>query len=301
MSLANTDAAAPIKANRRGILSMSAAMACFIVNDALVKYTTQTMPVAQLICVRSIMASMFVLAVAHATGATARIGVIAHARVAARGVIDAIASLMYVFSLFHLPLANATAINMTSPLFITLLAVVFLGERVDWRRWLAVGAGFAGVLLVIQPQAGGFNAFAFLCLAATALYAVRDLMTRRIAVTVPAILITLATAIAAVILSGIVSLIEGWRPFGLFELGRLALAAVFLAAAYYLVIDGMRYGEVSVTAPFRYTALLWALAVGFAVWGDVPDALGWCGIALLMGSGVYVLHGERRRIAAKIP
>lgn len=301
MAPVTIDAAALIKANRRGILSMSAAMACFIVNDALVKYASQTMPAAQLICVRGIAASMLVLAVAHATGATARIGVIVRGRVAIRASVDAIATMLYLVSLFHLPIANATAINMTSPLFITLLAVVFLDEWVGWRRWLAIGLGFAGVLLVIQPQAEGFNAFALVCLAATALHAVRDLLTRRIPVTVPAILIALSTAIAAALLSGIVSLIEGWRSFGFLELGFIALASVFLAAGYYLIINGMRYGEVSITAPFRYTGLVWALLIGFAVWGDVPNALAWCGIALLIGSGLYVLHSERSRSRCRCP
>ena len=290
-----TDADSLIRANRRGILAMSGAMACFIVNDALVKYASQTMPTAQLIFVRGIMASILVLAVAHSMGATARIGETLRGWVAARACVDAVATMVYLVSLFHLPIANATAINLASPLFITLLAVMFLGEQVGRARWLAIGAGFVGVLLVIQPRAEGFNVFALVCLAATMLHAVRDLLTRRIALGVPSILITLSTAIAVTTLSGLLLPLEGWRPFGLFELGLLALASVFLAAGYYWIISGMRHGEMSIIAPFRYTGLLWALVIGFAVWGDVPNLMGWCGIALLIGSGLYVLHGERAR------
>lgn len=285
--------------NRRGILAMSGAMACFIVNDALVKYASQSMPTAQLIFVRGLMATALVLAVAQATGATARRREMMRGWVAARAGVDAVATLVYLVSLFHLPIANATAINLASPLFITLLAVIFLGERVGWGRWIAIGVGFAGVLLVIQPRAEGFNVFALVCLAATLLHAVRDLLTRRIPLGIPSILVTLATAIAVTTLSGLLSPFEGWRPFGLFELGLLALASVFLAVGYYWIISSMRQGEMSIVSPFRYTGLLWALVLGFAVWGDVPNLMGWCGIALLIGSGLYVLHGERSRHAAK--
>jgi len=289
------DPSALLLANRRGILSMTGAMAAFIVNDALVKYASQSMPTAQLICVRGVMASLLVLAVAHALGATARIGAIAQGAVALRAGVDAVATMLYLVSLFHLPIANATAINLASPLFITAFAVLFMSERVGWRRWLAIMVGFGGVLLVIQPRAEGFNVFALVCLLATVFHAARDLLTRRIDAGVPSILVTLATAVAVTLLSGVLSVFEGWRAFGLFELALLALASVFLAGGYYLIIDGMRHGEVSLVAPFRYTGLLWALGIGFIVWRDVPNTLAWAGIALLIGSGLYVLHRERVR------
>jgi len=292
---AKGDPSALLLANRRGILSMTGAMAAFIVNDALVKYASQSMPTAQLICVRGVMASLLVLAVAHALGATARIGAIAQGAVALRAGVDAVATMLYLVSLFHLPIANATAINLASPLFITAFAVLFMSERVGWRRWLAIMVGFGGVLLVIQPRAEGFNVFALVCLLATVFHAARDLLTRRIDAGVPSILVTLATAVAVTLLSGVLSVFEGWRAFGLFELALLALASVFLAGGYYLIIDGMRHGEVSLVAPFRYTGLLWALGIGFIVWRDVPNTLAWAGIALLIGSGLYVLHRERVR------
>jgi len=274
---------------------MSAAMACFIGNDSLVKYASQSMPTAQLIFVRGLMATMLVLAVARALGATRRIGDALQRPVLVRAAVDALATVLYLASLFNLPIANATAINLATPLFITLLAVIFLRENVGWRRWAAIGVGFTGVLMVIQPRAEGFNAFSLLCLAATACHAVRDLLTRRIPPGIPSILITLTTAVAVTMLAGSLSLVEGWRPFGLFELGLLALASMFLAGGYYAIIDAMRHGEVSLVAPFRYTGLLWALLLGFLIWGDAPNALAWGGISLLVGSGLYVLHRERVR------
>ncbi len=279
---------------------MIGAMACFIVNDALVKYASQTMPAAQLIFVRGVMASVLVLAVAQAMGATRRIREIARGWVAVRAVVDAIATMLFLVSLFHLPLANATAINMASPLIITVLAAVFLGERLGVSRWVAVGIGFLGVLLIIQPQAEGFNDYALVCLLSTVLLSVRDIVTRRVHAGVPSILVTLSNTVAVTLLAGALSLVEGWRAFTAFEMGLLAVVAVFLSTAYYLIVISTRRGDLSLVAPFRYTAILFATVAGFVIWGDTPNALAWCGIALVIASGIYVLRVSRRARAAPV-
>jgi drug/metabolite transporter (DMT)-like permease len=289
------DAAALLRANRHGILCMCAAMAFFVANDALVKYASQSMASAQLVFIRGIMASLLVLALARASGALPHAREMLRGTVAARAWIDAAATFTYLLALFNLPLVNATAIMMTAPLFIALIAARLMHERVGIGRWCAIVAGFAGVLCVIQPRAEGFNAWSIACLAGTVLMAVRDVMTRRIAAGVPSSIITLATAVAVTLLSGAVSVVEGWRAFGIFEAALLAGAALFLAGGYYFIVAGMRRGELSVIGPFRYSGLLWAVIIGFLVWGDVPNPLGWLGIALVTGSGLYVVYGERRR------
>ena len=286
------------RANRTGILTMVGAMACFIVNDALVKYASQTMPSAQLILVRGVMASTLVLAVAKAMGATARIREIARGWVLTRAIVDAVASMLYLVSLFHLPISSATAINMTSPLIITALAAVMLGERVGPHAWLATAVGFVGVLLIVQPQTEGINGYAILCALATVLLSVRDLLTRRVHVGIPSILVTLSTTVAVTLLAGALALLEGWSPVGAFDLGLLAIAAAFLATAYFLIVSSTRKGDLSLIAPFRYSGLLFATIVGFVVWGDIPNALGWSGIVLLIGSGIHVLRASRRARAA---
>ncbi len=283
-------------ANRRGILCIVGAMGCFVTNDALVKFASQSMPSAQLIFIRGAMSVLLVLAVAHALGATTRLREATRGWVAVRALVDATATMLYLGSLFHLPIANATAINLAAPLFMTMFAALFMTERVRGARWLAVGAGFLGVLLVIQPRAQGFNSWALVCLLGTLFHAARDLMTRRIHAGVPSILITLATAVAVTVVSGVASLLQGWRPFGVFEFGLLALASVFLTGGYYFIISSMRHGEMTLIAPFRYSGLLFALVLGYGVWGEVPNALAWFGIALLIASGLYVLVSEKRRL-----
>lgn len=284
-----------LAANRRGIAAMSFAMAGFVANDALVKYVSESLPSAQLIFVRGLFATSLLLAVAHALGATRQIGSVLQRTVLGRSALDALATLAYLTSLFHLPLGNATAINMATPLFITLFAVLALGERVGRGRWLAIVTGFAGVLLVVQPSAAGFNAYALLCLVATVLHAGRDLSTRFIDARVPSILITLSTAVTVTLLSGALSLVQGWQPMTPRHAGLLGAASVFLSIGYYLIIVAMRAGDMSVVAPFRYVGLLFALAVGWAVWGDIPNAAAFVGIGLLVAAGLYVLHSERAR------
>ncbi len=289
-------------ANRRGIAAVSLAMASFVTNDSLVKYVSQSLPGPQLIFIRAVFAALLLLAVARAMGVlnTAGLRAMAQPRVLLRSGLDALGTFTYLTSLFHLPIGNATAINMATPLFITLFAVIALREGVGAGRWLAVAAGFAGVLLIVQPSAAGFNAYALLCLVGTLFHAARDLSTRTIDSRTPSILITLATALAVLLMAAGLTALQGWQTPTARQLLLLAAAAMFLSAGYYLVITGMRAGEMSVIAPFRYTGLLFALVLGWTVWGDVPNALAWAGIALLVGAGLYVVHGERGRSRAAL-
>lgn len=276
--------------NRRGVRLMVAAMACFIVNDSLVKLASESLPAGQLIFVRGLIACALVLAVMRATATPIVPRRLAGGWVAVRATLDALATLSYLVSLFHLPIANATAINMASPLVITVLAVALGLARAGPGRWLVVALGFAGVLLVIQPRPDAFNAFAWLCLLGTFLHAARDLVTLRIAREVPSIAVTLATAVAVTLWAGALSLVQGWVPMRAPQLALLATAAVFLAAGYHLVIAATREGDLTVVAPFRYTGLLMAVLIGWAVWGDVPNPLAWLGIALVLASGLYLLR-----------
>ncbi len=288
-------------ANRKGILAMCLAMALFIANDALVKHVSASLPAAQLIFIRGLFATSLLLVAAFFMGAL-RPRALAYGDawqqltqrpVMARAALDALATMAYLTSLFHLPIGNASAINMGSPMFIALYAAIAWREQVSMSRWLAIAGGFAGVLLIVQPAADAFNAWSLLCLFATLLHTARDLITRQIALSVPSILITLTTSIAVLLLTGPWSLLLGWAPVDNTQLSLLAIASVFLSSAYYLVIIGMRSGDLSLVAPFRYTALVYALLVGWLVWGDVPNTWSWAGIALMVASGLFMLRRQR--------
>jgi drug/metabolite transporter (DMT)-like permease len=171
--------------------------------------------------------------------------------------------------------------------------VLWLRARVKMLHALAVAAGFAGVLLVIQPGVDGLNAWAWLCLLGTVLHAVRDLLTQRVPHEVPSIAVTLSNALAVTLAAGALSLVQGWQPMGTLQLALLAAAAVFLCVGYQFLIQAMRSGgDIALIAPFRYTGLLMAVALGWLVWGDVPNSLAWGGIALVVATGLYLLRSR---------
>lgn len=289
------------KENRRGIAGMVGSMTLFITNDALIKHVGEALPTGQIIFLRGLSATLLIACLAVALGAWNRMPAVLDRRVAVRSVVDAAATFLYLLALFNMPIANVVAINLSVPLMLTVCAAFFLHESVGWRRWSAVAAGFAGVLMVVQPAAAGFNWFALVALAATAMHAARDVLTRRIGPGIPSVIVTLSTAIVVTVCAGLLSLVEGWQPLAWREALLLVAASALLAGGYLLVIDCMRHGELSVVAPFRYTAMLWALLLGYLVWGDVPNLLAWAGIALLVCSGLYVFHREqvRRRAAVE--
>lgn len=293
-SLLSTHASATA---RRSILLMVGASGCFATNDAIVKFVSQSLPGPQLIFLRSLLAAALFLLLIRQQGVMPRLAGALQPRVLARSACDAFGTVLYLLSLFHLPLANATAINLAAPVFMTLFAVLFLGERASPARWIAVALGFAGVLAVVQPTGDGFNAWALLCVAGTLLQALRDLLTRGIDPTLPSMVIALSTSVFLALVAGAMTLTEGWQPVAPRHLLLLALAAGFLATAYLLLIASLRTGDISLTAPFRYSALLFAVVLGQVLWGQWPDPWAWGGIALLVGSGVYAAHRERVRHA----
>jgi drug/metabolite transporter (DMT)-like permease len=293
----------PSAANRRGIVAMSLGMASFLANDGLVKYLSESLPAAQLICIRGLFATVLMLVIARHMGllrpnplaGATPLRQLAQGPVLLRSVIDALATMAYLGALFHMPIGNATAINSASPLFLTLYAALMWREPVGPVRWVLIVGGFAGVLLIVQPKAEGFNAWALVCLLATMLHAARDVVTRAIAPTVPSVMVTLATAATVTLVAGAISLFEGWQAVSATQLALLATASVFLSGGYYFVILGMRGGDVSVISPFRYTSLLYALLIGWAVWGDIPNAMAMAGIALLVAAGILMVRVGGRR------
>ncbi len=281
--------------NRRGIVTMTGAMVFFVVNDALVKWVSADLSTPQLIFVRGVMTTALLLTLAGWMGQLQHWRTTLTRSVPARAVLDSLASFTYLTAVFHIPLGNATAINLAGPLFLTLMAVFFLHERVTLGRWGLILLGFAGVLLVVQPRMGDFNAYAVLCLFAAALHAGRDFLTRLVPAQVPSLLITLSTAIMVTLLAGVWSLFEPWKPMATQHLWQLFGASLCLAAGYHLLTLSMRWGDMSVIGPFRYSGLLVALVLGYLMWGDVPNLLAWCGIALVVAAGLGLLQAERMR------
>lgn len=280
--------------NTRGIVAMLASVVVFIFNDALIKLAAENMPPVQAIGVRGLFATLWCGLALMATGAWRKIAYAVHPKVMLRSGLEAAAAIIYLIALFQIPFAIATAVNLSMPLILTVLAVFVLKEDVRWRRWTAAAVGFVGVLLVIQPRPGDINGWTWVALTGTCLSACRDIVARDLPPAVPTLVVSFSTAITVAIVGCLWALMEGWQPIDARAWGYLVSSSLLLAMGYQFLVIALRSGgEISVMAPFRYSSILWALAIGYVVWGEVPNTLALAGIAVVVASGLYILHRER--------
>lgn len=278
----------------RGGGAMALAMLAFIVNDTMVKLVGSDLPLGELLLVRGLFTIAIISLMAWLTGGSRHIRYMFSRAIGVRALADVATTFLFLIALLNMPIANATAIIQAVPFTIVVLGALFLGERVGIRRISAVIVGFCGVLMVVKPASSDFNVYALHALAAMFTIALRDIVTRRIPAEVPAILIALANALAVTAGGAVYAVFEGVRPLSATQTGVLAACAVSLAVAYTFMVLAVRLADVSITAPFRYTVILWSLLAGFVVFDDVPDTVALLGIALIAGSGLYTLVRERQ-------
>jgi drug/metabolite transporter (DMT)-like permease len=173
-------------------------------------------------------------------------------------------------------------------------AALIFSEPVGWRRWLAIGCGFVGVLIVVRPGLEGFSIYSLSALACVFFCVLRDLATKRISDRVPSLFVTTATAAAVTLVGGALLVPSGgWQPVASADWMLLAGAAMLLVIGYQFIIMAMRLGDISYVAPYRYTALLWSMLLGFLFFGDVPDTAMTVGALVIIGSGLYALYREQ--------
>lgn len=284
-----------ISSNLRGALFMSVSMAGFTVNDTITKMMAADMNMGQVMLMRGFFATIFIGLIAWQRGALAHRAHLREPLLLLRIVAEAAATVLFLVALAHMPLAEVSAVLQALPLAVTMGAALVLGEAVGWRRWLAIGCGFLGVLIIVQPGSQAFSPYSLLVLGCVCCCAVRDLATRRLPPHVPSLLVSTLTA-SAVALTGLALVVPmgGWSETDTAAWLKAAAAASLLVVGYKFIVVAMRVGDISAVAPFRYTALLWALLFGFLVFGDVPDAAMTLGAAIVVGSGLYTLYRERR-------
>ena len=212
-----------------------------------------------------------------------------------RAVFGAGTSVFVVMSLVHLPLADALAIIFLYPIILTAMSSSMLGEQVGWRRWLAVFVGFAGLLLMVKPSAEGIPYFYFFPLFTALLAALRDVATRRLRNDDSSVSILFYSLVAGLLVGALSLPVFGAHWPSPILWGLFAVSGMLSALSHLLTIQALLLAPGGTTAPFRYLTLVWAAVIGYAVWGDVPDAWKICGAALVVGSGLFILHRELRR------
>jgi drug/metabolite transporter (DMT)-like permease len=265
----------------------------FACMDAVVKWLGATYPTMQIVFFRSLFAflplSFFIFRGIGLSALSTRCPL----QHAVRSLVGLMAMTSFFYAYSQMPLANAVAIGFAAPMFMTALSVPLLGEKVGPRRWIAVLVGFAGVLVIVRPDAGVFHAAAPVALAGTVFYALAMIFVRRLGRTETSTAIVFYFTLSATLVSGLFMPFvwvapdaQGWI--------LLILVGLIGGLAQMAMTNAVRLADISVVAPFDYTGLLWTALLGFLIWSEVPSLHVWLGAAIVVASGIFILYREAR-------
>ena len=267
----------------------------YVVNDALIKWVAEDLPLFQSIFLRGCAIIVLLLAIVRARGVALTREIVMTRPLQLRVLMEAIGTVLYLLALTQVPLASLSAILQLVPIAVTFAAARLLRERVSPVRVVSVVAGFVGVLFIIRPGSDDFSPWFFAGLATVAIIIVRELATRDISTDIPGSVAALITGIVITAMGLAISLFEGWETPSAIHLAALGAAAAFLSLGYVGSINAVRNGDISFSAPFRYTILLFAIILQIAIFGDVPDAFTFIGAAIIAAAGLLALRSEPAR------
>jgi drug/metabolite transporter (DMT)-like permease len=285
--------------NLRAALLVIASGALFAVGDATVKYLSDRWPIGEIVALRSLLC-LPLLALLRRRGEPFIPAAIQDPANLGRAACEVGVTFFYFAGVSMMPLGNASTILFLAPVVLTAVAGPLLGERVGWRRWLAVALGFVGVLIVMRPRADGWSVVALLPLTSTFFIAGRDVIVRRLQPAITTRTVVLTTSLA-LLLAGLVSMLFDARPVGPALLLGAAFCALLVTTALLCYVEATRMAEVSFLQPFRYTSLPYAFLLGFLIWGDRPTVSVLLGGLLIVISGLVIFSRERRLAGAASP
>jgi drug/metabolite transporter (DMT)-like permease len=208
----------------------------------------------------------------------------------ARGVVGILGMLSIFYAITHLPLADAVALTFTRPLFLILLAVLFLGEIIRWRRWTATAVGFIGVLVMVQSQ-GQLEFASFVALFGALMVAMVSVFLKKLSVTEAPTTMMFYFGFIASIISAIPAMFVWMQP-SFEDLAILALLACFGSGANFCAIRAFSVGEATAVAPFDYTRLIFSGMLGFLIFTEVPTLAMLIGACIIVASSLYIVRRE---------
>ena len=221
-----------------------------------------------------------------------------------RGVLHGAASLLFFVAVKYMPLADVFAIYFVEPFILTAMSAAFLGEKVGWRRWLAIAVGFGGALIVIQPSFALFGLTALLPVACAFLFSLYLFLNRAIGEADSPLTMQTLAGLGGMLFMGLALLggnaagiadFELSLPDSLLAVGLLLVLGTLSGYAHLVVVRAFRLAPLSLLAPFQYFEIISATILGYALFGDFPSASKWLGIAVIVGSGLFILWRERVR------
>lgn len=287
-------------ANLRGSLWMIVAMAVFAIEDTLLKAASQTLPVGQVLILFGLGGACVFAAWSRYKQEPLFVPEVLSPPMRIRVVFEIVGRLFYVLAISLIPLSAATVILQATPLVVVAGAALVFGEKVGWRRWSAIVIGLLGVLIILQPGTDSFSALSILAIIGMLGFAGRDLASRAAPAALTTSLLGLYGFLAVVIAGTVFSLWQG-VPFALPDLAATAYlcGGVFAGvAAYSCLMNAMRTGQVSAVTPFRYTRLLFGIALGVFLFGETLSPSMFLGSGLIVLSGLFILwRGQQTKTA----
>jgi S-adenosylmethionine uptake transporter len=276
-----------------GIGLMLTGIALFSINDALGKWLLATYSVGELLLVRSATALILLAPFVHRAGFAAFRHAPRPAVQLVRIVLSTLEVAMFFWAVSYLPLADTVTFYLAGPIYVTALSVLLLGERVGWRRWSAVFAGFVGVLIVIRPGFGMAHWALALPLVPAVGFALYQILTRKVSgtpgETALAMLFHLAW-VGALMLSAVVPFF--WQTIAPLDWLPMAAMGALGGLGHLILIRALTIAPASLLAPFAYSQIVWALVLGYLVFGDMPDRWMLIGCCVIVASGLYVFYRE---------
>jgi drug/metabolite transporter (DMT)-like permease len=283
--------------NALGALLTMLAMLCFAGMDAISKWLVADYSVAQMMWIRYILLCLFAWFVVRRQGLRATFRTTRPVLQIVRSLIAVVEGAMFVLAFRYLPLADTHAVAATSPLIVIALGVLFLGERAGLARWLAVAAGFVGVLLIVRPGFRSLEWPLLLPLVGAVMWAGYQILTRLASLSDSPGTSLLWSAVVALIATSFVGPVYWQWPSAL-AWTLMIVISLMGAVAHYALIKALDYAEAGAVQPFAYTLLVWVTILGFVLFGDVPDVWTILGAAIVVASGLYTWHNDRRISAA---
>jgi drug/metabolite transporter (DMT)-like permease len=279
--------------NALGALLTMLAMLCFAGMDAVSKFLVADYSVGQLMWVRCIFTFLFAWFIVRRVGLRVALKSKRPGLQVVRSLILLIESAIFVLVFRYLPLADTHALAATAPLIVIALGVVFLGEKAGPARWLAVAAGFAGVLLIVQPGLRSFDWPLLLPLGGALLWATYQVLTRLAARHDSPDTSLVWTSLIALIATSFVGPLDWHWPSSLAWVLMIGTSAIG-AIAQYALIRALDYAEAGAVQPYSYSLLVWATLLGAVMFGDIPDGWTILGAGIVVASGLYTWHHDRR-------
>ena len=281
--------------NLKGMAWMTLAMLAFAVTDMILVFATRELPLGQILFLFGIGGAVLFGIWARLQGHRWASPVLLMRPVMLRNGAEILATGSFVTALSLIPLSTLSAVIQANPLLVTLGAAIFLGEKVGWRRWAAIGVGLMGVLVIIRPGGATFDPNILFAVAAAIGLSLRDLATRPVPRHVPTTLLA-SYSFAAVGVAGalVMPVFGGWQtPTPAMAL-TIPAAVLTGMLAYYAITAAMRVGEIAVVTPMRYTRLVFAFVIAVAVFDETIDALTLLGVAIVVATGLYTFWRERQ-------